>query len=477
MFRTIALTVVVLTTLPAWGDTLAWPQFRGPGASGVAKNAKPPVEVGPAKNLKWKVPVPSGLSSPIVVGDLLVLTAFEEGKLFTIAYRRADGGEAWRAEAPASEIEAYYKPSGSPAAATPASDGERIVAYFGSCGFICYDLAGKVLWKHEMPVAESQGDFGTGSSPIIVEGTVVLQRDITNGPEIIALHVATGDVKWKKKRESKCSYCTPVAWQTPEGLQIAAPGTGRMVGYDLATGEEKWFVAGMPAGPCTSPVVWNGDLYFAGWSPAGPDDPDFQMPNFDALLKQVGDDDHDNTISPDEAKGTELEAFFDNQDINKDGEIAADEWQRLLDFMSGAESSAFALTPGGEGDVTKTHVRWKHAKGLPYIASAIIYEGQYVMVKDGGIVTALNAATGKQLYQKRAVASGTYYASPVAANGNIYFTTLEDGKITVLEAGAAAPEVVAENEPLGEKVGATPAIADNTLYVRGDAHLYAFAEE
>src|SRR6059036_3839840 len=86
---------------------LVWPQFRGPGGSGIAEEQKPPVEIGPDKNVKWKVPAPGGLSSPIVVGDKLVLTAFENEKLYTIAYNRADGSEAWRAEAKAHEIEPF----------------------------------------------------------------------------------------------------------------------------------------------------------------------------------------------------------------------------------------------------------------------------------------------------------------------------------------------------------------------------------
>src|SRR5947199_1445143 len=88
---------------------LAWPQFRGPNGSAVADGQKPPVEIGPDKNLAWKVAVPPGMSSPIVVGDKLVLTAFENGKLYTVAYRRADGKELWRAEAPCKELEAYHK--------------------------------------------------------------------------------------------------------------------------------------------------------------------------------------------------------------------------------------------------------------------------------------------------------------------------------------------------------------------------------
>ena len=88
-------------------EPLAWPQCRGPAGSGIADGQKPPVDVGPTRNVKWKVPVPSGASSPIVVGDLLVLTAFEDDKLYTIAYARADGKEAWRAQAPAKRIEPF----------------------------------------------------------------------------------------------------------------------------------------------------------------------------------------------------------------------------------------------------------------------------------------------------------------------------------------------------------------------------------
>src|SRR5438093_13110910 len=81
------------------GQPLAWPQFRGPGGSAVADGQKPPVEIGPDKNVKWKVPAPSGMSSPVVARDKLIITAFDGGKLYTIAYNRADGKEAGRAEA------------------------------------------------------------------------------------------------------------------------------------------------------------------------------------------------------------------------------------------------------------------------------------------------------------------------------------------------------------------------------------------
>jgi outer membrane protein assembly factor BamB len=247
-----------------------------------------------------------------------------------------------------------------------------------------------------------------------------------------------------------------------------------MVGYDLATGEEKWSTRGIPSGCCASPVAADGLLYFAGWTPGGEDDPETPFPKFDSLLKDL-DKNSDGSLSREEAEKT-FAGFFDTQDHNKDGSVTRDEWDRILKFMSEGESSAFALKPGGSGDVSESHVIWKKTKGLPYLPSAILYRGQYVMVKDGGIVTAYDAATGNEIYQRRAAESGTYYASPVAANGHIYFTSLE-GAVTVLEAGAEKPVVVAKNPALEEKTAATPAIADDTLYVRTEKHLYAFADE
>jgi len=451
----------------------AWTQFRGPGGSGVADGQKPPVEFGPDKNVKWKVPVPSGLSSPVVAGDKLVITAFDDGKLYTIAYNRASGKEAWRAEAPAKQIEKHHKTEGSPAASTPATDGERIVSYFGSCGLFCYDLSGKELWKFELPTAVTLGNFGTGVSPVIADGTVVLLRDVPKEAKIIAVDLATGKLKWETKRLSPTSYGTPVVWETPEGKQVVAPGHGRLVAYDLKTGDEKWFVAGMPSACCSSPVAADGVLFFAGWSPG--QDGDFKPPTFDELLKQL-DKDGDGAISKAEAQAGPLKDFFDNQDANMDGKLNRDEWDAMLKFMSEGKNSAFAVKAGGTGDVTKSHVLWKQTKGLPYVSSAIVYKGQYVMVKDGGLVTAYDARTGREIYTERAAVSGKYYASPVAANGHIYFTTL-DGAVTVLKAGSDKVEVVAENSKLDERISATPAIADNTLYVRTEKFLYAFAEK
>jgi outer membrane protein assembly factor BamB len=287
--------------------------------------------------------------------------------------------------------------------------------------------------------------------------------------------VATGKLRWEKKRRSRVSYCTPVVWDTKAGKQVVAAGHGQMVGYDLQTGAEKWTVAGMPSGCCPSPVTAEGTVFFAGWSPGGPDDKENQMPSFDDLLKKL-DKDKDGALSRAEA-GEAFEGFFDSMDTNRDEKITRDEYEAVIRFMTEGVNSAFAVRAGGSGDVTKSHVLWRQTKGLPYIPSAIAYRGHLVLVKDGGLVTAYHAKTGKAVYvQRRTGAGARFYASPVAANGHIYLTSLNDGAVTVLKAGADSPVVVTKNPPLGERVAATPAIADDTLYVRAEKHLYAFAE-
>jgi outer membrane protein assembly factor BamB len=470
------LAVVGLAGVCRGGDQqLAWPRFRGPNGSGVADDQRPPLRFGPDRNVKWKVPVPGGLSSPIVAGANLVLTAFDQGKLYTIAYRRSDGKEAWRREAPAKAIEKYMPLDGSPAASTPATDGRRIVSYFGSCGLFCYDLDGRELWRHPMPTAATFTDNGSGVSPILPDGLVVLVRDEARGSRVVALSLADGSLRWEKARQSNNAYCTPVVWDTPQGKQVVAAGHGRMIGYDLKTGEPRWFVGGMPASPCPSPVVADGKVFFAGWSAGGPDDKHL-LPSFDELLKQA-DTDRDGALSRAEFRKTAFNDQFDSLDFNADGKITRDEWDALLKSVYDGKSRVFALSAGGTGDVSGSHVLWEKTRGLPNISTAIVYRGQVVMVKSGGLVSAYETSTGREVYiQERVAARGRYFASPVAADGRIYLTALEDGAVTVLKAGTTRPVCLARNPKLGERVAATPALADNAIYIRTESKLYAFAE-
>jgi outer membrane protein assembly factor BamB len=320
-------------------------------------------------------------------------------------------------------------------------------------------------------------DFGTGTSPILADGLVVLVRDELKDSRILALDVQKGTLKWEKKRQSIAGYGTPVLWDTENGKQIVAGGFGRMIGYDLKTGDEVWYVTGMPAATCTTPIIADGNLYFAGWAPGDASDTTFKMPSFDELLKQAGEE-KQGYLTKEGSEKTMIKGFFENNDTNKDGKITREEWDASMKMMSTGKNSVFALKPGGTGDVTNTHVLWKKTKGLPYVPSGLVYKGQYVLVKDGGLLTAYDAKSGKEVYlQQRKAAEGRYYASLVAANGLIYSTSLDTGAITVLKAGTEKPEVVVQNPPLGERTPATPAIADNILYVRTVGHLYAFSDK
>jgi outer membrane protein assembly factor BamB len=170
-----------------------------------------------------------------------------------------------------------------------------------------------------------------------------------------------------------------------------------------------------------------------------------------------------------------LKGFFENNDTNKDGKLTRDEWDASVKLMSMSKNSTFAVRPGGKGDVSKTHVAWKQTKGVPYVPSPVYHDGVLYMVKDGGQMSAYDAKTGDPVYQlERVGAPGQYYASPVVANGHIYLTAL-NGDVTVAKVGSS-PDVVFRGK-LGERTQATPAVVDDTLYVRTAGNLYAFSEQ
>jgi outer membrane protein assembly factor BamB len=444
-----------------------WPQFRGPAASGVADDQKPPAKFGPKENLAWKVPVPPGASSPIVVGDRIFLTAFENDKLFTICYSTADGKELWKVQAPAEKIEPFLKGEGSPAASTPASDGKRVVVYFGSCGLLCYDLDGKELWRFLLPTAETKPGFGTGTSPVIADGLVLLLRDLHTDSALYAIDLATGSEKWKAPRlTAKTGYNTPAVWDAGGRKVVVAPGTVSLTGYDLATGKELWTHGRFPIASCSTPVLAGELLVFTAWSPAGPDT---KMPGFAEILKAAGEEKLGH-LTKAGAEKADAAVLFDFVDADKNGKVTAEEWGGLIKFMKQGENRGVALKPGG-----KAEVAWEYSKNLPYVPSPLAYRGRLYILRDGPQLTCLDAKTGKPVYEAERFKGGAkYYASPVAADGRIYLASL-DGTVAVIAAGEDKPDTV-YSVKLEEGIRATPAIAQDTLYVRSDKFLYAFRQ-
>ena len=171
------------------------------------------------------------------------------------------------------------------------------------------------------------------------------------------------------------------------------------------------------------------------------------------------------------SEGPVLLRFF-RIDLNQNGSLEKVEWDKYARVFQMAQNAAMAIRPGGEGDVTSTHVEWIQRKGLPTVPSPVVYRDVVYMVKNGGIVTSLDASTGTILRRGRISGRGNYYASPVAGDGKIYLTS-ERGVVTVISAGKKWS--VLSSHDFGERILASPVIADGRIYLRTDTALYCFA--
>ena len=250
-------------------------------------------------------------------------------------------------------------------------------------------------------------------------------------------------------------------------------GDLRVKGYDPKTGTDRWVVRGLAAYPCTTPAPGSdGNLYVATWSNGSSNERN--MPEWKVFLASM-DKDKDGKLSNADADGTWLADFFSTFDQNKSGFIEPEEWQSSVDFMARGKNVVLAIRPGGRGDVTDTHVLWSNEKGAPYVASPLFHDGRLYLVKNGGLLTVYEGATGKLLVDKeRLGVPGDYYASPIAVGEKIFIAS-QSGAILSLKPGDK-PEVLTKAN-LGESISATPAVVENTFYVRTANHLWAFGEK
>jgi outer membrane protein assembly factor BamB len=447
----------------------SWPQFRGPNCSGVAEKENPSVAFGPGSNLHWKVQLPSGLSSPCIWKDRIFLTGFENDKLFTICINGKDGKELWRREAPPGKLPEVHEVS-SPAVATPASDGQRVYVYYSSFGLVAYDFSGKEQWRAAVPTGIVVN--GSGTSPALAGDTLILNCDQDEGKSLImAVDARTGKKRWETPRpDFIASYTTPIVWKRGREEDAVVCGSLRVVGYNLRDGSERWTARVLTSvSVAATPVVGDGRLYVMSQGvPAN------SMGTF-AQFAEKNDKDGDGKVSRAEAPPMFLRGgIFTVMDFDKDGHVGQKDWEALNTLFAKGDSGLFAIRSPGTGDITQTHVAWKQKKGVAAIASPLFYRGQVYAVQDGGRVSSWNAETGVPLYeQERLDADGQYFASPIAANGHIYFCSSR-GKVSVAEAGDSL-KVKARND-LEESIMATPAIAEDKLYIRTAKHLWAFGK-
>ena len=460
---------LLLTTTGAIAEE--WPQFRGVNSSGVsASDKKLPAEIGPESNVLWRVSTPPGHSSPIVSGERIFFAAVRDERLLTVALDAADGKQLWAAEAAYEKLEEIHQ-IGSHAQCTPATDGERVVSFFGSSGMYCYTRDGKQLWKR--PMGPFNNEFGAGTSPIIVDNMVILCQDHDTDSFLLAVNKETGKTIWRTDRsEFPRNYCSPIVWEVEGKKQIVVAATLRVVGYDAQTGRELWTVRGLSRSVCMTPVVGpDGVLYVAGWARGGDVDERISVEPFDTVAA-ARDANKNGTIERAELeKGGDIERRYPQVDLDKSGTVTKEEYEYYRGLFDAARNVVLAVRPGGSGDVTRSHVVWEYTRYVPFCASPLAYRGLVFTVKDGGILNALDAATGEPKKVRRVRGTGNYYASPVAGDGKVYLAD-QRGVVSVVSAEGQWREL--HTAQMEEEVYGTPAIVDGRIYLRTEKHLYCF---
>jgi len=461
-----AIALLIASTSTAIADTVTY--FRQ--HSGVDNSKGLPSDLTAARP-RWTSPLKPGNSTPCIYGNAVYLTTWDETKkeLATLSIDRSSGSTNWKRVAPTQVVEEFHR-VGSPATCSVACDGERVFAFFGSYGMLCYNVAGDELWKKQM--GPFQDEFGASSSPILVDGKLILNSDHDLNNFIMALDPKTGAQLWKTSRNDFTrSYSTPVVWNVNGRNQIVVAGSLKLVAYDPSNGKPIWWINGLSRIVDTTPVVKGDRLFVATWTPGGDPSERISMESFEEALKAF-DKNNDKEVGKDELpKGSPVTPRFFRIDLDQNEKLNLEEWNTHARVFKLAQNVAMAIKAGGQGDVTKTHVDWIQRKSLPTVPSPLVYRDEFYMVKDGGIMTALDATNGEILKQGRLNGRGNYYASPIAGDGLIY-TASEQGVVTIVKAGPKWS--VLSSHDFKQRIMATPVISKGQLFIRTDAALYCY---
>jgi len=417
-----------------------WPSFRGANASGVAdgQGAVSDWDVVTGRNIKWKTAIPGlGTSSPIVWGNRVILAAAssDEDKTFrtgltgdvkpietlpthtfsVYSLDLATGKIAWQRDAFVGKPITKRHFKSSQANATPVTNGQHIVAVFGSIGLmVCYDMNGILVWKKEIGALDSgwfldpSYQWGHSSSPIIYRSSVIVQADQSRGSFIAAFDLASGRELWRTSRADEVStWATPTVITGPKGDELVTNGT-KVRGYDPATGALLWTLAPNSEIAIGTPVVHRGlAIVTAGYPPVRP---------------------------------------------------------------------VYAVRAGARGDISlpagksaSDAIAWSHDRDGTYISSPIVYRDQLYTLNNNGILTAYDVESGTRLYRARVGGGGAFTASPIAADGKLYIAS-EDGEVFVVQAGREYAEL--GKYPMNEVLMASPAISNGVLVVRTLGHVW-----
>jgi outer membrane protein assembly factor BamB len=416
-----------------------WMQFRGPGAMGVAEDPRLPDTWSETENVAWATDIPGlGWSSPIVVGDSIVLTTVisvgdveaPRGGLYFGGERPVPqdshrwvvyaidwntGEIQWEKQVSSGVPETSRHLKNTFASETPVSDGERIYAYFGNVGLFCLDLEGELLWSRTWDLVRTRFGWGTAASPVLHGDKVYIVNDNDDQSFIVALDKETGETAWRVERDEASNWATPFIWENELRTEIVTAGTGKVRSYDL-DGALLWELTGMSSISIPTPFSKFGLLYIAS------------------------------------------------------GYVGDRRWRPV-----------YAIRPGASGDISlaadetsNEYIAWFHRLAGPYNPTPIVYGDTYYTLLDRGIFTAHDARTGEVVYGRQRIAAGTgFTASPWAYNGKI-FVSSEDGDTFVIQAGPEF-EILATNS-LGDFTMSTPAITRGSLIIRTASKLYRIAK-
>jgi len=462
-----------------------WNQFRGPEGRGTAADTVPvPAILDLEQNLRWKCALPEGISSPCIWGERIFLTGYEAEELLTLCIDRESGEVLWRRALPCPVVERAHRIN-TPASCTPTTDGERVYVYFGSFGLISYDHAGKEVWRRELSTPENS--FGTAGSPVLARGKLIFVNDANEGSYLEAIEPATGETLWRTERKEQLSgWSTPTVWRRDGVDELLVYGNWWMSAYDLEDGSRRWSVPGLADEPIVMPAVGSGLVFVSSYN-MGANEEIIGLPSFAELLERY-DEDESGDLSRAEAAKNEsvlsrfdaagegdhpLRIFFRFLDEDESDTLSASEYPKLIEWLDDFQhiNGVVAIRPdNGEG---QAELAWQYPRGVPECPSPLYDSGRLYLVKNGGVITCLDASSGGLIFTGRLGSRGPHYASPVLGDGKIYCASAR-GDVVVIEAGAEL-KILASNE-LGERIMATPALAAGVVYVRSDEHLFAFGE-
>jgi outer membrane protein assembly factor BamB len=485
----IAILHLVQSSNTAIANEPNWPQFRGPCGLGIAPdNQTYPTELDASKNLLWKTEVPKGHSSPCIWGDNIFLTACTDKVLETLCIDRSDGRIKWRRTVEPEVMQKITRMN-SYASATPACDGQRVYVHFGSFGLLSYDLDGHELWKKPLPVTKSQ--HGSGASPILTEHMVVIHCDQDTDAYLLAVDRETGETEWERKQPEKRTpgYSTPVLWKHGQEQELIVLSSKQITSYDPTDGRQRWQLGGLGIRTAPSPV-YAGETLFAMATANTTGDPvnPIELPDYNELLDSY-DLDRDKRLTKAEIPDdfalvyrtgplyTSLKERFSMFDRDQDGALSEAEWTPVVASIAAIKPKKLdtfvAIRSGAQGDVNESYIKWSTNEGVGQVATPLVYRQRVYLVKQGGVVTCFNAETGDRLYSDKLGPRTYYNASPVAADGHVYFCS-QLGIVIVVKADDEF-NILAHNR-IGERIHATPALVDGNIYLRTDKSMYVFGK-